>query len=589
KASVEHAARSLAAAQQDDADANLASESRFKTFAERSGFGGDPLMLLDVSTHADLMGVSVGPALRVVRGQGGDRLVRGEVAATQGASAGAGLQIMNMDVVAPAPNLRVATLPLISWEPVVNVPLPFAFNPADSVTTIPGLIVYENDGIPAQIFSESPHPVPIAPLPVTRHFVREFNDAHQPRQMLGVFTLPFGLLAQAEFNRSLAASAQDNARVDFHMPHFDRLRGGLQIQARAPVSGNPAKVSREFHGATLQLDNIRWGLFGAKLTGSTLGLTVETIFNERFKPGGADHHVPLEALEVSGYGASMFSDWHDANANTADVSQAKFDVVVGRTSQEIIQVRSIHYPTGAHFVRTITLTRSNNGYIFRSDSGWKAESDGVFDFSYRIDLENLGGERLVANPYVFHKRPVNRISNIRNIRDFPAAGSFRSSFRLNDPGLPPELQGLTLPQWQKLFNNAASLNHTLDVNLQAVLFDADVHLDDIVAGGRTVGGETVVPTRDMLGYVQLSPSKIALPERMFGDLLRFQNGSLGGPVDCIVDVASSGQRMRMQRVDVNPAANASGRPVFVTAARGAPILPADGAWTVVTQKTDTGD
>jgi len=586
---VQQAARSLAANQQDDADANLASESRFKTFAERSGFAGDPLMLLDVSTHADLMGVTVGPALRVARGEGGDRLVRDDVAATQGASDSAGLQIMNMDVVAPAPNLRAATLPQISWEPVVNVPLPFAFNAADSVTTTPGLIVYENDGIPTRIFSESPHPVPIAPLPVTRHFVREFNDAQQPRQMLGVFTLPFGLVAKAEFNRSLAASAQDNARVDFHMPHFGHLHGGLQIQAKAPVSGNPAKVSPEFHGATLQLDNIRWGLFGTPLTGSTLGLTAETIFNNRFKPGGADHHVPVEALELSGYGASMFSDWHDANANTADVSQAKFDVVVGRTSQEIVQVRSIHYPTGAHFVRTITLTRSNNGYIFRSDSGWKAESDGTFDFTYRIDLENLGGELSVANPYAFHTRPVNRVSNIRNIRDFAPAGSFRSSFRLNDPGLPPELKLLSLPQWQKLFNNAASLNHTLDVELQAVLFDADVHLDDIVAGGHSDGATTVVPTRDMLGYVQLSPSKIALPERIFADLLRFQNGSLGGPVDCIVDVAGSGQRMRMQRVDVNPAADATGRPVFVTAARGAPILPADGAWTVVTQKTDTGD
>ncbi len=57
----------------------------------------------------------------------------------------------------------------------------------------------------------------------------------------------------------------------------------------------------------------------------------------------------------------------------------------------------------------------------------------------------------------------------------------------------------------------------------------------------------------MIGYVQLSPPKILLPARIFADLLNFQNGSLGGPVDCTIDIAKSKQRMRVSRVDVNPA------------------------------------
>ncbi|WP_293676944.1 hypothetical protein [uncultured Phenylobacterium sp.] len=575
------------------ADPGPTANGRDTTFSRRIGFAGDPLMLLDVSTHADLMGVTLGTPFRVTQDDRGDRLVRAAATSPALQSGGDGsdlpLQIMNMDVVAPAPNLRAATLPQVSWEPVLNVPLKGPPDPADTVTTVPGLIVYENDGIPTRIFSQSPHAIPIAPLPVMRHFVGEFNDPQQPQQMLAVFTLPFGILAQAGFNRSLAGPAAKNARVDYNMPHFGQLRGGLQIKAQAPESTQPSKVSPSFVGWSFQLDNIRWGLFGIKLTGSTLGVTVEEIFNRKFRPGGDLPQVPLEAIELSGYGASIFSDWRNAFANTADVSQVLFDVVVGRTAQEVVQVRSIHYPTGAHFVRTVTLMRSNNGYVFRSDSGWKAESDGEYDFSYTLNLQLLG-TRLVPNPYEFHKQPVKRVSNIRNIRDFPAAGNFSSSFKLNDPNLPPELKALTLPEWQQLFAGAANLDHTLDVHLQAVLIDCDVHLDNIVGGGSEGrDGETVVQAHDLLGYVQLAPSAIALPERIFADLLRFQNGSLGGPVDCVINIAKSKQTMRVQRVDVNPAVSAAGRTVFVTAAHGSPILPPDGAWSMVTQRTDTGD
>ena len=77
-------------------------------------------------------------------------------------------------------------------------------------------------------------------------------------------------------------------------------------------------------------------------------------------------------------------------------------------------MRSILYPFGVHVVRTITLTRSNNGYVFRSDSGWKAESDGFYDFSYTLDLidKNAGtvSQVFVPNPYEFHKQPVKGVS-----------------------------------------------------------------------------------------------------------------------------------------------------------------------------------
>ena len=39
------------------------------------------------------------------------------------------------------------------------------------------------------------------------------------------------------------------------------------------------------------------------------------------------------------------------------------------------------YPWAIKVVRTITLFRTGSGYVFRHDSGWKAESDGCFDFN----------------------------------------------------------------------------------------------------------------------------------------------------------------------------------------------------------------
>ena len=174
---------------------------------------------------------------------------------------------MNMDVVTTARNVRAATLPQISWEPVWNVPLPIEGppDPSDTITVTPGLVVYDDDGIPTRIASESPYPVPIAPLPVTRHVIKEFNDPHTPRQVHSVFTLPFGLIAQADFTRLTTNPAAQNARLDLNMPHFDQLRGGLQIKALPPASTKPDKFSASFKGWTVQLDNLRWSILGLRL------------------------------------------------------------------------------------------------------------------------------------------------------------------------------------------------------------------------------------------------------------------------------------------------------------------------------------
>lgn len=230
----------------------------------------DTFTLLDVSSRADQMGVSLGNAIEVRTDDHGDTNL-GSVAATFFAAAAAGsdlpLQILNMDVVTPARNVRALTLPQISWEPISNIPLRIEGppDPDDLITIAPGTLIYDDDGFPTRIFSESPYLVPIAPRSVTNHFLQEFHDKKNPRQLHSLFTLPFAMIAQASFKRKLNAAPDKNARLSFNQPLFDQLRGGLQIKSLAPTHLSPAQRP-SFPGRTHQLDKyIKWFLGGFRL------------------------------------------------------------------------------------------------------------------------------------------------------------------------------------------------------------------------------------------------------------------------------------------------------------------------------------
>jgi hypothetical protein len=121
--------------------------------------------------------------------------------------------------------------------------------------------------------------------------------------------------------------------------------------------------------------------------------------------------------------------------------------------------------------------------------------------------------------------------------------------------------------------------------LQPVYFDADVEIEGVTSGAL----DGLVPSKGMLGYVQLAPRGEPLPAALFAKLLLSQFGSLGGPIDCGIDVAASGQAMRISRADVSPSADASGNPIFVGSARGSVTLPKDGSWSVVQHDQGTGE
>ena len=543
-------------------------------------FEQEQFALLDVSTNADQMGVSF--AWFNARSAEDSNLTfyrTFQAKPTQSAASSAfPLQIRELDLTAESRFVRAFTVPQLSWEGLVNLTKPKVFGDPPV-----GANFYPNDGGPTRLFNDSVELVAIAPIPVTEFLVKDFEQ-RKDGFTGALFTLPFGLKSFAEFSRQ-SASQPKPAKVGFNRPayaHSD-VTGGLQIRVDAPPNLPESPI---FKGGTLQLNNVLDPSFSPTFSG-TLGSSVGEIFNDEFffsssgSTGYKTRGVPLTRIDFSGYGASIFSHWQNPNAAIAATSQAHFDVFVGRTAQEVIQVRSIVYPWAIHVVRTITMFRASSGYVFRFDTGWQAESDGIYDFSYKgyDPIKNPDGSWKVinrVNPYEFHPGIVKGVFKVRNIRETEAVPHFTANWTKNPGEEFVDDNGAIVPV-------TTVMNEKVD--LQPIYFDADVEIDCVTTGA--VGGR--VPSKGMLGYVQLSPRGEPLSPALFSQLLASQFGALGGPVDCVIDIGKSHQLMRISRVDVNNSANSAGNPIFASAARGAVVLPKDGSWSVVQHNQGTGE
>ena len=557
---------------------------------ERFGYlQEDNFALLDVSSNANQMGVSFAWF--------GDRqmtLVRTHEAVTVEAPDPATdsfpLQVRGLDVVAKSRFVRAFTTPIVSWEPVINLTPPEVVKkpPAPDVQKNDPptpLNYYPDDGGPTKIFNNSVQLVPVAPIPVCDMLVHAYEK--EPGNLTAAYlTLPFGI-------RSLAYLYKTNPlkpkpALEFNAPSFDNdLKGGIQLKLTAGAGFNQ-KEGNLFRGFTLQVNNVL-DLNGNKTDTTTLGEDVSFVFNQEFfrPPTNLNDQrgVPLTRIDLSGYGATAFSTWINEDAQFASTSEARFDITVGRTAHEVIQVKTIVYPYGIHFVRTITLFRVGSGYVYRFDSGWKAESDGKFDFHFKYcpdpnnpDREKAEAEATVA-PYTIHPGVVKGLFNIQNIRT--AVGDVLPFISSMDITKFYELS----PKLNKPIKYAGGVS-PVPVNLQPVYFDADVELESVVQG--QVGGR--VPAKKILGFVQLAPRGIPLTPAAFQALLVRQFGAIGGPLDCIMDIGKSGQKFRINFIDVNASVDAAGTtPVFVAAARGNVVLPKDGSWSLVTHARGSGD
>jgi hypothetical protein len=434
------------------------------------------LNLLDVSSNADQFGVTWNP--HGVRNIQSERLLlAGDGSLTS-----------------------LFTVSAISWEAMLST----AFIPAPP-----------SDGVPSQLNVPTVTLAPIAPLPLMT-LQQNSVAAGNPFSFSG--TLPFGMEAEVENDKS--------AKYEFVEPSFDGYDGGHQISLTPANAGSV--TNPEFAGQTLLTDPYGTAVLSA---GDPSG-DVATIFRGDFS-SPSKHGVPVVRYDLSGYGASLFSEWIEPKPVGSDILKVQFIVWVGRTAYEVVKAQSIIYPWGIKVVRTITIQRLSGGDVLRTDSGWQAAGPGLFSFPTKTVGEFVGS---------VHQGSVDGVFNVRNIRD-------------NGAQFP--LDGIT---WVP------------------VLFDADVKINKnnpLVLGATS---DVFVTSRDMTGYLQLGPDKTDVTRTQLAELLQ-QQGPASGPVACTINIGKAGQQMKVSLVEVS-AAGAGQSAAFVAALRGTPVLPRDGQWSI---------
>ncbi len=554
--------------------------------------------LLDVSSNANQMGVSLGAAFPV-RVKTGTPVGRGENAVHIEQTSNQMFGVNGMEVVVAGSAARLFMLPQVAWEPVYNLT-----PPGNNVIGDPPLFFnyYPNDGGATRIANYHAGQVALAPKPLVKYTLEQYKNQKTPVD--AYFTLPFGLKALAELSHDEPRESQ-KPELKLVNPSFPNdMIGGIQIRAIAKDYGKDGMQgagpdSPMFKGFTVQLANIL-AMNGQPANASTLGRSVTKIFNGEFFTSESTPQilkkrgVPLSKIDFSGYGASTFSNWLSPRAAIAETSQARFDVMLGRTGHEVIQVKSILYPWGIRVVRTITLFRTGSGYVFRTDSGWQAESDGLFDFRYKYIDKSLPTQgvdesgntiyhTVTVEPYELHTGAIRGLFNVTNIQEDGNIAEY------NVPKAIKVAPGQKyVDEFGEWVPNNTGAEVTKDVILAAVWFDADVKIDNLVQGHKN----GMTPSKKILGYVQLSPQGVTIPKFNFKALLDLQGGLIGGDVDCVMNLNESGQMMRITRFDISPSVkknNDAGDPVFVAAARGSVLLPKDGSWSVVQHETGTGE
>ena len=540
----------------------------------------DWFSLLDVSSNADLFGIS----FNLFPQRDGRRFTQNPNAQTTNQFP---FQAEGMKVVSQGLNVKTFTVPQISWEPLINITAPVISGDPPG-----GFNYYPNDGGPMHIINTGTDSVALAPIPLTDYLLENFKDDTEEFKALSFLTLPFGMRALALLENKHTATLPDGtvhtrtgSKFTFNSEEFEnKIVGGRQIRldaGEALITGE----SNMFVGSTVQINNVLD--FQGNTTGnSTLGRTVTDIFNKEFLLQPFElirqRGVPLTRIDLSGYGATTFSNWLNPSAAFAATSQAKFDVVVGRCAHEIIQVVSIIYPWAIKVVRTITMYRVGTGYVYRHDSGWRAESEGRFDFRYFVN-ENPTDKIEKESPFEIHPGIVKGLFNVQNIIETDAIkveeGQMVSAKFVDSDGL---------------YKNNPATGDVLDFKLQPVYFDADIEVENLTTGfvEKTVRGEKkkVVPSKKIVGYVQSAPRGIPITKDTLRNLVTVQLGAIGGPLDCEVNLANSDQKMRLNRFDFNNSFGDNGSDItYALTGRGSVLLPKDGSWSMVKHERSNGD
>jgi len=522
--------------------------------------------LLDLSTRVDQFGVAVAPNL--TRIAGGDRQLAAGSAQTAPVLALSGMYLeLNGGLVA------TFALPQESWEPMESVV------PPSVGTSGPLLCQPASDGLPLLLSAPNTQQlVRFTPAAVLKN---NQQNVVAGLPFFGVFSLPFGLNAmitqenaKSDLPKSRGESTflEAGGKFSLNIPQFDPkpakalggkkagvgpgiLTGAKQLTLMPP---NPGADNASFSGST-EVDTT--GSSGP-FTGygyDVLSQSVGIIFEGKFGHHGPDPNnntrVPLRRIDFSGYGASIFSDWSEPHAEPPAIIKVQFETSIGRTGHEVVKAATVLYPYCVRLVRTITMQRQNAGWMQRTDSGWQAASQGVFDFPPTISASQFNGR--------LHKGALTGLFNVRHIREqneFQTIGTF-------------------------LFRK--------------VLFDADIGIDHglhVVSGGFPFNlpgfapQPTLVASRDLVGYIQLAPvgggaAGTASPE-ILSQLFQ-KTGPMHPAAACVVEIGAFGGKpgtvVRCSAFAVDMVRLPKGlalTPAMGAAMLAAPQIPRGGGWSL---------
>jgi hypothetical protein len=480
------------------------------------------VLLLDVSTNQDLLGVALGYQAHV------HKPTHGYVSTL---STGA-FPVARLEVHSQVANIRVVTLPQVQWEPVRTL------DPDQDIIALgwfPTPLASATDGGATQLGAYSQRLVPSIPEDALRGTYDAFSDG---TQVVFRTTLPFGLVTVVQLQPEEVGTRPSDL-YKLTQPKFpsEDSVGGLHITALAE-GGRPdlGGVSPMFIGQMCQLINGVDLSSGTPLGLSVLGSTadpagsVETVFNNDMM---ANPKVPVTRFDLSGYGGSNFSEWNNPFAAFSEAAKVQFHVMVGRTALEVIKVNSVLHPWGIRVTRSITVERRPGGGVIRRDSGWQAFTPGIFDYRYFDETTNA----IEVAPYTFDAGVFQGLFGVHSIR--PAPGSEFS------------------------FGGATMVPY---------YFDAELALEGLADRTQAIG---------ILGYLQTKPNGVPASAAALQNLLETQ-GPIGGPIDAWIDFGGSGLPFRARRVEIGLALDGA-NPIFVATVRGVPRLPQTGAWSVVTR------
>ncbi len=287
-----------------------------------------------------------------------------------------------------------------------------------------------------------------------------------------------------------------------------------------------------------------------------LGRQVVDIFESRFDgdPSQGSVGVPLRRYDLTGYGASTFSEWTNRNPHPTDVLKAHFHVLIGRTSHEIIEVQSIIYPWAIKVVRTITIDRQGSGSVLRYDSGWQLASDGLFEYP---GSANIPAGQIQAGL-------ITGLINVSNIQEL---------------GFPVTTLG-----------REDGSTHQQKIQLQPVTFNANVAIQpqhQVTQGGATLqdlngNSHVCVASKEITGFIGLT----ALDHLDISDMATFTGLSkgAGGPINAIINVATANSLLRVTSFDATPILDAATSGLgLAVAVGGSPKLSSDGSWSMASR------